>query len=679
LTIATAAEAIDGRPYSVRTYLIAIVIAVLIPALLVGGWLASRSAAAERVQVERNLDQKTREILANINREIIAAKSVLSSLATSPSLQSGKLIKFHRQAQAVARQLDIQIVLRDLNADEQLVNSAMPWEAPRLKGAPAEIREADADLLHSENVEVTNLFFGRAAAEPIVAVRMAVKRKGIPTYGLGVSIPAQKFAAILQDAHVCEQCLASIVDRKNVVVARSVRHGEFVGKPLLVGIPDNGAAAGVNTGVNREGIAYHWVWRRSEATGWIVSIGVPEAVLNAPSKIELASYSAAGGLLLVAAIALSYGAGGRLSRAFGVLGIDRQPTHEEFRVLFESAPNGVLLVDDGGRIMLLNRQVETTFGYARGELLGKTVEMLIPERFRSAHIKDKTSYTFAPTARPMGTADDLWGLRKDGTEFPIEVSLNPIKTSAANLVIATVFDITLRKQAAKRLSIALAERDHLRRRLMQAQEDERLRLARELHDQTGQSLTAAMLELKNIENLVDEKDKDQLRLLSLQLEQMGKALHQVAWELRPASIDELGLSSALENYLAEWGAQFGIEVDFHCCDTNLAGLPNDGRTTIYRIVQEGLTNIAKHASGATSVSVVIEIVDAKVHLMIEDNGCGFDIAGHEAQRSDRGGLGLAGMRERVSLVGGELEVESSVGVSTTIFARIPLGGERTAA
>ena len=125
--------------------------------------------------------------------------------------------------------------------------------------------------------------------------------------------------------------------------------------------------------------------------------------------------------------------------------------------------------------------------------------------------------------------------------------------------------------------------------------------------------------------------------------------------------------------------QYRIEVDFHCDDSRLDVLPDYSRTSIYRIIQEGLTNVAKHADGATLVSVVIERRDGALQVMIEDNGSGFD-AGSKARADDkRRGLGISGMYERLSLIGGSLEIESSAGGGTTVFARIPIQMESSAA
>jgi signal transduction histidine kinase len=281
----------------------------------------------------------------------------------------------------------------------------------------------------------------------------------------------------------------------------------------------------------------------------------------------------------------------------------------------------------------------------------------------------------------MGTSNELTGERKDGSELPIEIAANQVHTRSGHFIIMIVADITQRKLAEQKLAIAVGERDDLRRRLMQAQEAERLRLAHKLHDQTGQSLAAVMLDLKSLESQASETGRMRIRGLRLQLEAMGKALHRVAHELRPASIDELGLASALSNYLADWSAQFGIEADFHCRDKGVDALPDDVRTTLYRIVQEALTNVAKHAPDASSVSVVLDRSDTTLQLTIEDDGHGFDSGAppESGKRKKRAGLGHAGMRERLALIGGELEIESTVGLGTTIYARVPLQQERLSA
>lgn len=133
-----------------------------------------------------------------------------------------------------------------------------------------------------------------------------------------------------------------------------------------------------------------------------------------------------------------------------------------------------------------------------------------------------------------------------------------------------------------------------------------------------------MLELKGIESLAADPERHRLRVLRRQMEEIGKTLHRVAWELRPASIDEIGLASSLSNYVSEWSMRYGIEADFYCSDSQLDDLSDEIRTTIYRVVQEALTNVAKHAENATEISVVLERGESVLRLTIDDNGCGFD-------------------------------------------------------
>ena len=219
----------------------------------------------------------------------------------------------------------------------------------------------------------------------------------------------------------------------------------------------------------------------------------------------------------------------------------------------------------------------------------------------------------------------------------------------------------------------------LRRHLSMAEENERLRLSHELHDQAGQSLIAAILELNEIDALTAGPARERLQLVRKRMEEMGKTLHRIAWELRPPSIDELGLRKALASYVGEWSEQCGTEVDFHCDDPRLDEVPDEIGTAVYRVVQEALTNVVKHAGRPANVSVIVRRADATLQVIVEDNGCGFDAAAQSGKTGKQRGLGLDGMRERLSLIGGTLEVESAVGAGTTLFARIALDGQRSAA
>jgi len=660
-----------------RIYVIAILAVVLVPALILVGYLAMRSARLERAHLEQRAQDQAREATAAVEREVIAVQNVLLALSSSPFLQRNEIEAFYGQAADVSRKTGLVFVLHDTHL-KQLVNTALPWGKSLDVEPLPQVRASYEELLRSGHPGVSDLFVGRFLKQNVVAVFIPVFRGGNVEYVLTAGVPAKIFGDLLESLDVRSDRHISIIDQNRIFVARSVKQDEYVGTQASKVVPPEEQS--VVNGVSREGIPFHAFNRHSRLFGWSVSVSMPDRVLEAPMRRALTGVGAAGSVLFVIAIGLAYTWGGRISRSSGALGIDRKPTAEEFQILFDSAPNGVMVVGDQGRIVLLNAQIESQFGYSADELVGKPVEMLVPERLRSAHLELRQTFGLNPQARAMGEGRDLYGVRKDGTEFPVEIGLNPINSGAEKLVMITVIDISRRKLTQKKLHTATAERDDLRRRFLQAQEQERLRLARELHDQTGQSLTGVMLALKRCEDSAGEPERTRLRLLRLQLDQVGQTLHHVVWELRPPSIDELGLQAALSDYVAEWSAHYGIEADLHCSGVEIDGISQEISTTIYRIVQEALTNVAKHARQATIVSVLVERIGQNLRLTVEDNGCGFITDSSSEPKSRRnGGLGLAGMQERLTLIGGEFLIESTVGGGTAIFARIPLESKTTAA
>jgi two-component system, NarL family, sensor histidine kinase DevS len=230
-------------------------------------------------------------------------------------------------------------------------------------------------------------------------------------------------------------------------------------------------------------------------------------------------------------------------------------------------------------------------------------------------------------------------------------------------------DFRLAETFAARAAVAVelsqrVARDAVRR-VVQAQELERRRLARELHDETGQALTSILLGLKPLEDaLAEHPARASLAELREQVVDALQEVRRLAVELRPAVLDDFGLVPALERLLEAFGEQSGLQVDFHSA-LGEARLPSDVETALYRVVQESLTNILKHAN-ASHISVSLARRPSGVAAVIEDDGAGFD---HRAVRGE--GIGLLGMRERLALLDGRLEVESRPGAGTTVVAEVP--------
>ena len=232
-------------------------------------------------------------------------------------------------------------------------------------------------------------------------------------------------------------------------------------------------------------------------------------------------------------------------------------------------------------------------------------------------------------------------------------------------IVGTHFDLTLRRQAE-----AERARTELLSRLIFAQEDERRRISREMHDRFGEQLTALARRVGMLKESCGSSAELRASVDAIESvsQELDRAVEHLVWELRPTALDDLGLRAALENYVRDWTKRLGISAELHTFGLLDDRLPSDVETALYRIAQEALTNIAKHAQ-ASNVDVILERRDDHVILIVEDDGVGFDAAEVESEGQ---GFGLPGMHERAALVGATLEIESADGKGTTILVRMSL-------
>lgn len=443
--------------------------------------------------------------------------------------------------------------------------------------------------------------------------------------------------------------------------------------------------------------------------------------------------------------------------------------------LLEVPIDALMVVDERGEIVMVNAQMAQMFGYRREDFIGKAMDFLMPEHFRARHEKHHEGYYADPHARPMGSGLELLALRKNGDEFPVQISLTPLETDGRTLIAAAIRDVSDSKRAEQALreserrvalhvehtplavlewetstglitawnpaaerifayraqdligkravevlvpvaakeqlepiwkgifdesslrttqrnltadgrtitcewyntavrneagevvrvaalALDITSRQRALEALLTAQEAERGRISRDLHDEVGQSLTAILLGLNELSDLSETERLEPLKALTAKtLEDVRR----ISRDLRPALLDELGLKAALGRSARELSAQSGVAIDV------LVRLPEhlDQHTSIviYRVVQEALTNVVRHAN-AENASVIVTASATWIQLIIEDDGKGFD----PSKVSTGKHFGLAGMRERLELLGGSLHIESSSGRGTTLSARLPL-------
>ncbi len=345
-------------------------------------------------------------------------------------------------------------------------------------------------------------------------------------------------------------------------------------------------------------------------------------------------------------------------------------SEEKFRTLIRDLHVGVLIQGPQAEILLSNRAALDMLGLSEDHLIGKTSfdttwDVLSED---GSTLRNECHPVPCAIATRKPVRNIIMGVYRPATQDRVWLLVDAIPHLAPDgvvvQVICTFSDITERKRGAE-------ARAHLLQRLAIAQEEERHRIARELHDQVGQYLAVFMIGLKSLQNSADAASPAQESIARLQklTAQFSQEVRRIALDLRPTTLDDLGLHAALVNYLDEWSERFGIRVDFHSNGLINRRLPPHVETALYRVIQEGLNNVLKHAQ-AQRVSVILEHSGDYVKAILEDDGVGFDVGVTSSAPVTERRLGLMGMRERIELVGGRLEIESAPGSGTTLVVQI---------
>jgi two-component system CheB/CheR fusion protein len=370
-------------------------------------------------------------------------------------------------------------------------------------------------------------------------------------------------------------------------------------------------------------------------------------------------------------------------------------SEERLRLLIDSAVDyAIFTMTTDGVVDSWNPGAERMFGYTSDEIVGRSAAILFTEDDRESRVFDEEIRCAIEEGR---AADERYHQRRDGTRFycsgvtirlgegaalgfaKIARDLTPQRESeialqnAHNSLEQRVNDRTRELQDEVRRRTAAQEHiASLVRKLVTAQEEQRARIARDLHDQVGQQMTALRLTLDRCADrgAASAVGADLQRAVALARD-IDSELDFLAWELRPAVLDDHGLLAALPRFIDDWSYHHQVVAEFHVSGFTNHHLTPEAEVTFYRITQEALNNVIKHAQ-ATRVDVMLKSRDGLVTLIIEDNGIGFDPSDRDAATR---GIGIAGMRERAALSLAALEIESAPGKGTTLFLRAPIAAQ----
>ncbi|HEX2531264.1 MAG TPA: PAS domain S-box protein [Burkholderiaceae bacterium] len=488
------------RAWPLRRWLILLVIACVLPAMVAATFLIYRAFQHDHAQQELTTIHTARALMQAVDRELSSAQGALQTLATSPSLASGDLAGFYAEAtQALRGAPGINFRLSDASG-QQLLNTLQPFGSPLPQhGNPEQLRS----VFETGRPMVSDLYVGPVVKRPLISVDVPVVRDNRVVYDLSMGFSTDRLAEILRRQRLPADWVGSIFDSRGVIVARTHALDQYLGQqgslPLVRRMRD--VAEGSVDVVTLEGVPVSAGFSRSAVSDLTLAIGVPRSVLAKELVISI-GLGVLGTILLLAtglvlaklignritgylsslvapAMALGYGKpvslpefhlreadeiGQALVKASNLL---RERTEERdkaeqaeremrdakqqlerseafLRGVFEETPDAVLLVAPTGRIVRASAQAETTFGYPLAQLLTMTVEDLLPPEVRQHHPALRQSFLASPRRRSMGADRLLYSRRADGSAFPIDVMLSPLKTDGEPLVIVTIRDMTER-------------------------------------------------------------------------------------------------------------------------------------------------------------------------------------------------------------------------------------------
>jgi len=336
--------------------------------------------------------------------------------------------------------------------------------------------------------------------------------------------------------------------------------------------------------------------------------------------------------------------------------------------------DAIITVDERQDIVLFNASAERIFRCPAADAIGAPLERFIPERFRTVHHTHIARFAATGiTTRMMGAKLELFGLRADGEEFPIDASISQVAVDGKKFFTVILRDITDRRRAQTALERSYEELRNLSGAMHEVREAERLRIARELHDELAQWLTAIKMDVSWLSSRMPH---DQVQLFDKVEKMKGlvdttvASVRRIAADLRPVMLDDLGLAPALEHLLHDLSQRSGLIVGLNT-DESLPDFREPLSSSLYRMAQEALTNVVRHAE-ASEARVEMRIEGDDLVLTVRDNGKGFDPEIAEKKKS----FGIMGIRERAHTLGGRASIARLEAGGTLVEVVVPIARYR---
>lgn len=351
--------------------------------------------------------------------------------------------------------------------------------------------------------------------------------------------------------------------------------------------------------------------------------------------------------------------------------MELQQAEERFRLVVESSPAAVVIVDHAGRIVLVNQQTERWFGFEREELLGKFVEILVPQRFLDRHVDDRNRFLKSPQARPMGAGHELFGIRRDGSEIPIDISLHPMETDTGPLVMAYIVDLRDRKQA----ELETQKRHSMQRLALLGQLAGGV--AHEIRNPLGVIKNAAYY-LQMIKETLDEDARESVAEILEEVERANRIVCELLDFARDAPQKPVGfeLVPLLQKYVSTRCAIGTESVELRYSNASLKVMADEGQ--VLRILQNLILNSAQASQNQGTIRVFVREVGKQVEIDVVDQGEGVPqelrariFEPLYTSKTKGIGLGLAVSKRYAERNGGSLELVGHTGSSTIFRLSLP--------